>query len=191
MFMDMLSESVDADTNLTRLFHIPNQTAYRFLRRIGTRKKCKAKEVDSRWDLEAGREGGGGAEPSSQQHEADRVNLMLLGPTEPLPFFTDLPPPRLEERKMFVTTFNAGECTLASIIDNIPDWIPKDLAVYVRSRVSVSMSCLAFIRSPIIIISTLRQAGDWVSGVPDPGEPQAGHRRPPGARHLHVVRELM
>lgn len=69
--------------------------------------------------------------------EEDIVQLMLLGRTRPLPYFVDLPPAKLENRKMFVTTFNCGECTLSMIADTIGDWIPKDVDVYVSAWLAV------------------------------------------------------
>ena len=98
----------------------------------------------ARCDWEAG--GGFSAslpQQQQQQHHAaqgEGVNLMLFGPTKPLPFFTDLPPPRLEDQRMFATTFNAAECNLESIIHNLGDWIPRDMAIYVRVPLLV-VSC--------------------------------------------------
>lgn len=66
--------------------------------------------------------------------DGDVVQLMMLGRTKPLPFFTELPAPRLEERRVFVTTFNCGECPLEAIVDDLGEWIPRGVAVYVRWR---------------------------------------------------------
>lgn len=101
-------------------------TVYRFLRRLGRAKKAEL----GRWDVEAD-----GAPQGTT--EEDIVQLMLLGRTRPLPYFVDLPPAKLENRKMFVTTFNCGECTLSMIADTIGDWIPKDVDVYVSAWLAV------------------------------------------------------
>ena len=63
----------------------------------------------------------------------DGVRLMLLGRTRPLPFFTALPPPRFEERRVFASTFNCGECPLAPLVERLGEWIPRGMAVYVRT----------------------------------------------------------
>lgn len=65
-------------------------------------------------------------------YDNDKVHLMLLGPTRPLPFFTERPRPHLEERNMFVSTFNCGECSLDSLVERLGEWIPREgVAVYV------------------------------------------------------------
>lgn len=69
--------------------------------------------------------------------DGDEVQLMMLGRAKPLPFFTILPPPTLEGRRMFVTTFNCGECTLEMIVDDLGEWIPRDLPVYVSKAACV------------------------------------------------------
>ena len=102
--------------------------AYRYLTRGATTTSTTGAAAPL--DLEAAR--GGEEEEEEDPSSSESVNLMLLGPTRPLPFFTDLPPPRLEDRRIFVTTFNCGECTLESFADKLGDWIPKrDVAVYV------------------------------------------------------------
>lgn len=81
-------------------------------------------EGENGYGTSGGSSSGGGA-------GGDSVHLMLLGPTRPLPFFTELPPPCLEERRVFVSTFNCGECGLQPLVGRLGEWIPKGMAVYV------------------------------------------------------------
>lgn len=124
--------------------------------------------------------------------EEDSVQLMLLGPTRPLPFFVDLPPAKLEDRKMFVTTFNCGECTLNMIADYIGDWIPKDVDVYVRLQGAGPVVCVCVhegeLQGRFSQDTDTTHAGDRGPGVHDSAGAQAGHSRPRGARQVHVVR---
>ena len=114
------------------------KTVYRVLRRLWVRMWGRPKRsfVKEGADLEAGT-GGGAQAPPPRLHDDgnngnDQVHLMLLGPTRPLPFFTERPPPRLEERNMFVSTFNCGECSLESLAGRLGEWIPRgNVAVYV------------------------------------------------------------
>jgi len=60
------------------------------------------------------------------------IRLTLLGKAYPLPFFTDPPVPKMEDRLLFISTYNLAECKSKALgPEALAVWIPRDRDVYV------------------------------------------------------------
>ena len=60
------------------------------------------------------------------------LQLTLLGKAYPLPFFTEPPIRTLEDRKIFVSTYNLAECKADALgPESLAAWIPQDMDIYV------------------------------------------------------------
>ncbi|TFJ88509.1 hypothetical protein NSK_000083 [Nannochloropsis salina CCMP1776] len=63
---------------------------------------------------------------------AEPVRLTLIGKAYPLPFFTDPPVPSFQDKQLFISTYNLGECKSKALgPEALAAWIPRDRDVYV------------------------------------------------------------
>eukprot|EP00624_Nannochloropsis_granulata_P005895 evm.model.NODE_41967_length_32096_cov_22.644348.1 len=94
---------------------------YHFVRNVFRQRKGPADPIQSKSSMALA------AGPS-----VEPIRLTMLGKAYPLPFFTDPPVPQMEDRQLFISTYNLAECKSKALgLEALAAWIPRDRDVYV------------------------------------------------------------